>query len=116
MDFCPPYLNRIPDQKLLISDNGIGAKHIGATRADDGSYAMIYAPSDWDELTINCELLSGNQLQAWWFDPRQGTAQSAGKYDRNRNLTFNTPSPQDDWILILDNEDFGFSNPAQINP
>ncbi len=110
-----PYLKRIPDQSLLISENGIGGKHIRATRADDGSYAMIYAPSGWDELTINFELLSGNQLQAWWFDPRQGIAQSAGKYDRNRNLTFSPPSRDEDWVLILDDEDFGFSNPTQIN-
>ncbi|MBA3868110.1 MAG: glycoside hydrolase family 140 protein [Anaerolineae bacterium] len=110
-----PYLKRIPDQGLLLSGEGEGACHIQATRANDGSYAMIYTPAGWDELTINLESLSGTRIQAWWFDPREGTARSADKHDRNKSLTFSPPSPHDDWVLVLDDEDFDFSNPAQIN-
>ena len=38
------YLNRIPDQSLVVSNLGSGLDYVQATRASDGKYALIYIP------------------------------------------------------------------------
>jgi hypothetical protein len=40
-----PFLSRIPDQSLIVSDAGAGTYHIRATRDADGSYALVYIPA-----------------------------------------------------------------------
>ncbi|MDF1516213.1 MAG: DUF4038 domain-containing protein, partial [Anaerolineae bacterium] len=39
-----PFLQRIPDQDLIMSDAGTGTHYVVATRDLEGSYAMIYLP------------------------------------------------------------------------
>ena len=40
-----PFLDRIPDQRLLVSASGLGADHVQATRAADGGYALDFKAS-----------------------------------------------------------------------
>ncbi|MBK8023071.1 MAG: glycoside hydrolase family 140 protein [Chloroflexi bacterium] len=96
-----PYLDRIPDQGLLASGEGTGSHHIRATRADDGSYAMIYIPGGWDRIDVNTQLLSSDHIQALWFDPRSGTTSGAGTVEKTKSATIIVPSADDDWVLIL---------------
>lgn len=96
-----PFLSRIPDQSLLAGDAGEGTHHTRACRAEDGSYAFVYKPL-FGELTINTTNLSGEALQAHWFNPRSGVAERIGTLPRTDSMTFTTPSGGPDWLLVLD--------------
>jgi hypothetical protein len=39
-----PFLSRVPDQDIIVSDVGTGGEHIQATRDAQGRYALIYIP------------------------------------------------------------------------
>lgn len=108
-----PFLNRIPDQSLLISDPGTGANHIQATRADDGSYAFIYSAAG-NPFTLDLRKLSGETLSAYWFDPRTGITQILGNFPTGASRKFRPPSQgkDNDWVLILDDADKGYDNPG----
>ena len=73
-----PYLSRVPDQSLIVSDPGEGTHHVQATRDADGSYALVYLPS-CKPVTVDLEKLSGETLNVHWYDPRTGEARAAGQ-------------------------------------
>ncbi len=100
-----PILTRVPDQSLLASDPGRGADHIQAARADDGSYAFIYAASG-KPFTVNLEKLSGVRLQGYWYNPRNGQSKPLDAFPRSGRKEFRPPSAGNghDWVLVLDNE------------
>jgi len=70
-----PFLTRIPDQSLIAGGQGLGVDHIQATRSQDGCYAFIYLPTG-NPVVVDLGKLSGNKLNAYWFDPREGTCKS----------------------------------------
>ncbi len=100
-----PYEDRIPDQTILNSKsrNEYGNKHIRATRAVDGSYAMAYSPVGYP-IILNMGDLSPKKVVAYWFDPRVGVSHEIGIFETNRSEMFVPPSHGEgqDWVLILD--------------
>ncbi|MFO0888844.1 MAG: glycoside hydrolase family 140 protein [Isosphaeraceae bacterium] len=66
-----PMLARIPAQDMILGDPGKGTDRIAATRAEDGSYAFVYASSGMS-FSLNLEPLSGEKIRTWWLDPRSG--------------------------------------------
>jgi len=107
-----PYLNRIPDQAMLPDvkptpavDNSkhfdpLRAAYPCATRADDGSYGMVYFPMDEQSLRVDLSRLVG-RVKAWWYDPRNGRVHAVGEYP-NEIVTFTSPIAGPDWVLVLD--------------
>ncbi|WP_168122137.1 glycoside hydrolase family 140 protein [Paenibacillus sp. HB172176] len=95
-----PFLERVPDQELLAG-NYNGANYIAATRGSD--YAFLYTPNG---LTIRVKMgkITGEQVKASWFDPRQGTITEIGRFDNAGILAFTPPSSGrgNDWVLVLD--------------
>jgi hypothetical protein len=106
-----PFLNRVPDQSLIVGDAGLGSRHLQATRAEDGSYAFVYTPV-CQPLTVRTEGLSGDRLVAWWYDPRTGAASPAGSLAKSATHTFTPPQPGPDWVLVLDDASQGFPPPG----
>jgi hypothetical protein len=98
-----PFLMRVPDQSLIAAEQGTGADHAQATRGADGSYAFIYLPTG-KAIEIDLDKLSGKRIRAWWFDPRSGTATSAGTFARKGTRPMTPPSTGrgNDWVLVLD--------------
>ncbi|HMO26011.1 MAG TPA: glycoside hydrolase family 140 protein, partial [Tepidisphaeraceae bacterium] len=109
-----PYLERIPDQSIIASDSPEGAHHVTATRAADGSYAMIYLPY-YNTVRIATHSLSGKTLQLWWFDPRTGVATRAETRARSDQPIELTPPQGEgpDWVLVIDDVARGFGAPGQ---
>jgi hypothetical protein len=109
-----PFLDRIPDQSLIVGDPGTGADHIRATRASDGSYALIYSPTG-SAITADLSALSGPQIAAHWFDPRLGRAESAGTWPTDARQEFTPPTSGhgQDWVLVLDDLSRGFALPGR---
>ncbi|MDQ3855388.1 MAG: glycoside hydrolase family 140 protein [Chloroflexota bacterium] len=106
-----PFLTRIPDQSLLASDAGAGTHHMRATRDRSGGYAMVYIPSG-REVELDLEKLSGERVDAHWFDPRTGVSRSIGTFPREDRMSFTPPGGGPDWVLVLDDAARGFSPPG----
>jgi hypothetical protein len=106
-----PYLSRVPDQGLVVSDVGEGTHHIRATRDADGSYALVYLPS-CRPVTIDLERLSGEMLEVYWFDPRTGEARRGGQVPRAGQRTLVPPTVWPDWVLVLDDAARGYPHPG----
>ncbi|HEX2949371.1 MAG TPA: glycoside hydrolase family 140 protein, partial [Armatimonadota bacterium] len=96
-----PYFSRIPDQSIVASEIEEGTHHVQATRDADGSYALIYLPS-YKPITIDLAKLSGDTINAYWYDPRTGLAQVIASFPRTGQREFTPPTFGPDWVLVLD--------------
>lgn len=114
-----PFLTRIPDPSLVVDGSprsawpGAGRYRFAGTRAEDGSFAMIYAPVG-RRFTVNLRPLSGETFRAWWFNPRDGSAVKIGDFPRSEEKEFVPPSPGEwlDWVLVLDDASRNFPAPG----
>ncbi|MFN8486504.1 MAG: glycoside hydrolase family 140 protein [Caldilineaceae bacterium] len=106
-----PYLSRIPDQNLLASPVLGAESHVRATRDANGHYAMIYLPTP-EPVSVNLDLLSGAQKQAWWYNPRTGEAASIGEAPPLKVASFTPPADGPDWVLVLDDATQNYGNPS----
>jgi hypothetical protein len=99
------FLDRIPDQSLILGENPNTNEYCSATRASDGHYAFIYTPTGKD-LTINTAMLSGSVLYEKWYNPRNGTFGAAVKKTKKAEMVFNPPTKggNNDWVLVLTNK------------
>ncbi|HEY2881882.1 MAG TPA: glycoside hydrolase family 140 protein [Pirellulales bacterium] len=114
-----PYFSRIPDQSLIAGANSDRAiNRIVATRAEDGSYAMLYLPAGQKNVAVNTGKLSGDTLNFWWYDPRTGAATQLDTVAKNDSRTLTTPSAEplpegtDDWVLVIDDAAKKFPPPG----
>lgn len=114
-----PFLSRIPDDDLIVPGEaptampGAGRYRFVATRDLHGSYAMIYAPVE-RKFRVRMNAIAGTQVIAWWFNPRNGRATSAGEYSNRGEAEFTPPSDGEglDWVLVLDDVARGFPPPG----
>ena len=86
-----PFLDRIPDQSLIEGDPGTGGRHLRATRAENGAYALVYTPVR-KPVTVDLSPLSGETIKAWWYDPRTGKATPTGELRKQTTATFTPPA------------------------
>lgn len=99
-----PYLSRIPDQTMLVSDPGAGGEHVQATRDENGSYAFIYCPTS-RSVSVSLGKLSGVKVQASWYNPRNGHYLPIGTLPGRSMQSFTPPTEGPDWVLVLDDVD-----------
>jgi hypothetical protein len=95
-----PMLGRVPDQSL-IADALEGAEHIQAMRGPD--HAFVYTASGLG-FTVGLGKISGSEVRAWWYNPRNGTSTDIGTFANSGTREF---KPQyeglgSDWVLVLD--------------
>jgi hypothetical protein len=116
-----PFLTRIPADDVIVpaavatAVPGEGRYRFVATRDQGGSYAMVYVPVG-RTFTVNLAAISGDQVSAWWFNPRNGEAQPAGQFTHRGHQTFTPPNPGDDldWVLVLDDAARDFPPPGAV--
>lgn len=95
-----PYLERIPDQSMVLNQ-GTRYNYLAATRGKD--YALIYTYNGRNAL-IDLSKISGDWIEASWFNPRNGQTTLIGKIKNTKLQEFNPPGePKDgnDWVLVL---------------
>jgi hypothetical protein len=102
-----PMLDRIPDQEL-IAENYIGANHMQAARGKD--YAFLYSPNGL-KMKVNMGRISGENVRAYWYDPRTGKSKYIGEYLNSEVQSFIPPSSgrNNDWVLILDDSNSNYA-------
>ncbi len=97
-----PMLERRPAQELIVQNKTRDryAYQI-ATRGEH--YGLVYTFMG-DEIEVQPEILPGDSLDAWWFNPRTGGKTIIGSFDNHKPNSFDPPgSPYEgnDWVLIL---------------
>jgi hypothetical protein len=107
-----PFLERIPDQSLLASDPETGTDHVQATRTADGSYALVDSASG-QPFVIDLSRLTSQTIAAHWYDPHTGTAHDVESFPSGGLRTFEPPTQgrDNDWVLVLDDQQRGFEVP-----
>jgi hypothetical protein len=93
---------------------GAGRYRFVATRDEEGSYCMIYAPVG-RPFSVRMEAIRGPAVTAWWFDPRTGEAAPIGEFPSTGTREFVSPDRGEllDWVLVLDNASRGYPPPGQ---
>jgi hypothetical protein len=107
-----PYSSRVPDQQVLAGENGVRYDYVVATRGDD--YLFVYTHTG-RPFHIRMGRISGPRVRGWWFDPRTGSARSAGVFPNEGERRFDPPGEPgrgNDWVLVLDDETSAFDRPG----
>lgn len=116
-----PFLTRIPDNSIIVPDPvptavpGAGSYRFVATRDQEGTYAMIYAPVG-RTFTVRMEVIQSPEVTAWWYNPRTGEAEQIDVYDNTGTRAFTPPDPGEnlDWILVLDDKSKNYQAPGSV--
>jgi len=95
-----PYFERIPD-KSLIANQGEKYDYLAATRGNN--YALIYTYNG-RMISINTASINGDEIDAFWYSPKNGETTTAGTFKNEGTLDFQPLGEKedgDDWVLIL---------------
>lgn len=94
----------VPDQSIVDGGNPSDSTHIRAAVASDGSFLLAYL-SVGQPVTLKTNKISGEKINAYWYNPRNGDALLIGEYLNNGIKSFTPPSSgtDNDWLLILEN-------------
>ena len=105
-----PFLERVPDQSLIVENNLFAGERIQATHGKD--YAFIYS-AQGRSITVNMGKISGTKIKVLWYNPRNGVSKEAGSFDNKGQQKFIAPTAGygQDWVLILDDESKHYAKP-----
>ncbi len=81
-----------------------------ATRADDGSYLMVYNAAAGG-FNVNLNKLSGTTIKAYWFNTRSGAATDV-TVAKGASVAVSPPDGND-WVFVADDAARGFGRPGQ---
>jgi hypothetical protein len=111
----------IPDQDLLIEQNDkledVTDEHIQACIEKEGKFACLYFPSGGEE-AVDWRRLKIDQLQIWWFNPRDGQCYTQGNVITDKAISLElikrdeeisvlkikTPTcgNEQDWVCVIE--------------
>ena len=97
-----PFFERVPDQSLIAGENGTRYDTVIATRGRGYLFAYSYTGRPFQ---IRMGAISGKQVRASWYSPRDGSVQPIGLFPNDGVRTFTppgVPAAGNDWVLVLD--------------
>ncbi len=105
-----PYFSRVPDLSVVVNPLD-GADRISATRGD--GYLFVYS-AQGRPFTVNLGKISGEKVNAFWFNPRTGTSTLIGLIENTGTREFTCPAQGfgSDWVLVLDDVSKNFPAPG----
>jgi hypothetical protein len=105
-----PMFDRVPDQSL-ITDALNANNRIQATRGQD--YIFVYS-AQGNKFSVNTGKISGKDLSAHWYNPKNGEVKEAGKFQKKGSQEFTPPSSGygHDWVLIIDDVSKNYKIPG----
>jgi hypothetical protein len=97
-----PWTTLVPDAAHTVVTAGFssGLTYVAAARASDGATVMAYLPAG-GTITVDMSKVSGHAARAWWFNPRDGMAASAGAFPASGQQDFKAPDTKE-WVLVID--------------
>ena len=98
-----PWYKMVPDQLVIAGGQGMGEDHKQAARAEDGSFILVYLTFG-NTVSIHTDRISCYEVNAQWYNPRDGRFISIGTCSGTgiRDFTSPTSFDRDDWVLVLD--------------
>jgi hypothetical protein len=121
------FTERVPAQGLIGGAPGEWAtlQKAMAGIAKDSTWAIVYFPNDTCKRNIKTGIISGDRMNAWWYNPRDGKCYTLENVETNLPFAeyvsneiqiyeFDPPGnggPPYDWVLILDNANEGYVQP-----
>lgn len=97
-----PFFERIPDQSVIDRENGHKYEYLISTRGE--SYAFVYTYTGRN-MHIKLGKISGTDVKAWWYNPRNGSLDYIGLFVNSGTMKFSPPEEKGegkDWVLILE--------------
>lgn len=107
-----PFFTRVPDPALVLDPAHDRSRHVVASRAADGSHALLYVPESGQTVTVDLARLQPGPLRVRWYDPRTGAARDAGTISGRGATRFQSPDNGPDWVLVLDSVAAGYAAPG----
>jgi hypothetical protein len=107
-----PFFERVHDATVVVSGSGPRHEHVIATRGAD--YEMIYSYVG-KPFEIRLGIISGASVRAWWYNPRDGSAQPIGLVKNSGTRWFappGQPAEGHDWVLVLDDASRNYAQPG----
>lgn len=104
-----PMMERVPDQSLI--KNAMGANdRIQATRGKD--YLFVYS-TQGKPVTVNMGKISGREVIAFWYNPKNGESKDDGRYLNTGQQVFTPPTSGygNDWVLVIDDATKSYTKP-----
>ena len=104
-----PMLDREPDQSIITDALGANDR-IQATRGKD--YIFIYS-TQGNPMTVNMQKISGPEVTAFWYNPKNGETKDAGRFVNKGQQAFTAPATGygQDWVLVIDDASKNYSLP-----
>ncbi|MEP7324188.1 MAG: glycoside hydrolase family 140 protein, partial [Saprospiraceae bacterium] len=105
-----PVPDRVPDVAMIV-DPLYEHNRIHACRSKD--YILVYS-SEGFPFELKLGNISGKQLQAYWYDPKNGKSTKSDLVENAGTKKFIPPSKGygKDWVLVLDNVDKKYADPG----
>ena len=102
-------LDRVPDQSLIKDAMGANDR-IQATRGKD--YLFVYS-TQGKPITVNMGKISGKEVIAFWYNPKNGESKDDARYPNTGQRTFTPPTTGygNDWILVIDDATKSYTKP-----
>ena len=103
-------LERVPDQSVIKENDYVPAERIQATRGND--YLFVYTTVG-KPFHVILGKIQGNELQAYWYNPRNGKSTDIGTVINKGIREFTAPSSGygQDWVLVLDDLSKKYAKP-----
>lgn len=95
-----PYFERIPDQSI-VAGQGEKYDYQAATRGEN--YVLVYSYNGRN-ITVNMGKIQGDEVEASWFNPRNGETQEIDTFKNEGKQEFDPPGKKEDgndWVLVL---------------
>ena len=116
-----PLFDLNPDNTMIEGLNPVGSGHIQAIRGKN--FALCYIPTG-NAPAVKLGIISGDKLNAWWYNPRTGESTFIGEYANKGERMFTTPGMSKemewlktgrgcDWVLVLDDVAAHFNAPGK---
>jgi hypothetical protein len=109
-----PYFERAIDDSIVVNNSGTHYNYIVAMRGK--TYLLAYTATG-QSINVSMGIISGTQVKAWWFNPRNGEAVSVGTFENSGVKKFIPPAAQQDrhdWVLVLDDGRENYVPPGSV--
>lgn len=102
----------VPDQSILPKDNPQTVEYQMSSISQDGDFLFAYLPYG-RKVKLNTERLTGEKLNSWLFNPRDGRTIPLGVFENTGSMEIIPPSEGrgSDWLVIIDDASKNYADP-----